>query len=416
MLMDWFGTAAASPAEAEVQTISGLSRIICEVMEDPRLQDIWVEGEITNHKHHPKGHRYFSLSEELNGRTYVINCAMWRSFARELDFEPVNGMHVLVWGSVEVYEPHGKYQLIVREMNRAGAGEKHLMVQRWKQMLDDEGLFEEGRKKALPRFPRKIGVVTSAAGAARHDIEQVIARRYPTEIVISPAPVQGEGAHREIAAALKRIDGRVDVIIIGRGGGSFEDLFEFNHPEVVRAIAACTTPVVSAIGHEVDVTLADFAADLRAATPSAAAELVVPDRRDLVHELQKLDTQLENSLVSRIFYARRGLEDLKLRIQPRRIIRRIDEAMQRLVDLEERLNRGTGTRLEREKLKLGQITAILEGLNPYVPLARGYCIIEKDDAIITSARALTAGDRVMLRLGDGSAEAEIEEVRYDNDV
>lgn len=414
--MDWFGTAAASPAEAEVQTISGLSRIICEVMEDPRLQDIWVEGEITNYKHHSKGHRYFSLSEELNGRTYVINCAMWRSFARELDFEPVNGMHVLVWGSVEVYEPHGKYQLIVREMNRAGAGEKHLMVQRWKQMLGDEGLFEEGRKKALPRFPQKIGVVTSPAGAARHDIEQVIARRYPAEIVISPAPVQGEGAHREIAAALKRIDGRVDVIIIGRGGGSFEDLFEFNHPDVVRTIAACITPVVSAIGHEVDVTLADFAADLRAATPSAAAELVVPDRRDLAHELQKLNKQLENSLVSRIFYARRGLEDLRLRIQPRRIIRRIDEEMQRIVDLEERLNRGTGTRLEREKLKLGQISAVMEGLNPYVPLARGYCIIEKDEAIITSARALTVGDRVMLRLGDGSAEAEIEEVRYDNDV
>ena len=185
-------------------------------------------------------------------------------------------MEVIITGSVRVYPPHGAYQIQVKEMTRGGAGEKYLLVERWKKELAAEGWFAIERKRPLPSFPTRVGVVTSETGAVIHDIRTVIARRYPVEIVISPTAVQGEDAHREIARAIERVAGRVDVVIVARGGGSFEDLFPFNHPDVVRAIAACPVPVVSAVGHEVDVTLADLAADMRAPTPSAAAELVGP--------------------------------------------------------------------------------------------------------------------------------------------
>jgi exodeoxyribonuclease VII large subunit len=401
---------------AEIKTIAEVSHLIHHLLDDQRLQGIWVEGEVRNYSSSAKGHCYFSLSEQQGGQTYVINCAMWRSYARELTFAPADGMHVLAWGSVEVYEPHGKYQFIVRDLARVGEGEKHLLVQRWKEELAREGLFEAARKQPLPRMPERVGVVTSATGAARRDIEHVIARRFPLEIVLSPTAVQGETAPAEIAAAIRKIDGLVDVIIIGRGGGSFEDLFAFNHPLVVRAIAACETPVVSAVGHEIDHTLADYAADLRAPTPSAAAELVVPDRNALAANLGLLEQQLRSAIVARVERGRETVEDLRLRLQPRRFRRRVDEGMQRLVDLDERLYRAERSLIEKQRMVLQQLSAMLGALDPLAPLTRGYAVVERDGTVVASAGALVRGDRVVLRMGDGSASARIEEVHHDNDI
>lgn len=401
---------------AEVISVAEVSRLVSRLLDDPRLQGIWVEGEIRDWSSSAKGHCYFSLSEQDGGRSYQVRCAMWRSYARELSFSPGDGMHVLAWGSVEVYEPQGRYQFIARDLLRVGEGEKHLLVQRWKEELAREGLFDQARKQPLPRIPARVGVVTSATGAARRDIEQVIARRFPVEIVLSPAAVQGETAPAEIAAAIGRIDGRVDVIIVGRGGGSFEDLFAFNHPVVVRAIAACTTPVVSAVGHEIDHTLADYAADLRAPTPSAAAELVVPDRNEMTAEIGRLRQQLRASLLGRVERGWETLEDLRLRLQPRRFRRKLDEEMQRLVDLDERLGRAEISLIERRRMALGRLSATLGALDPLAPLARGYCMVEKNGGVVASATALCPGDGVIIRLGDGNASARIEEVHHDKNV
>ncbi|HNJ80010.1 MAG TPA: exodeoxyribonuclease VII large subunit, partial [Methanoregulaceae archaeon] len=272
---------AAEEHGIAVFSISEISSVISSILDDTRIQDIWIRGEVTNFRPHVSGHRYFSLSERGQNCGAVINCVMWRSDAKRIGGEFRDGMDVIAFGSITHYAPQGKYQFIARELRHAGVGEKHLLVERWKAELAAEGLFSEERKRPLPRFPMRVGVVTSETGAVLQDIRNIIARRFPLEIIVSPTAVQGESAHLEIAAALRRIDGRADVIIVGRGGGSFEDLFPFNHPDVVRALSRCSVPVVSAIGHEVDITLADFAADVRAPTPSAAAELVVQDREVL---------------------------------------------------------------------------------------------------------------------------------------
>ncbi|NYT05488.1 MAG: exodeoxyribonuclease VII large subunit [Methanomicrobiales archaeon] len=412
--MDWFAPAAG---EAEltgtVSRVSDVSRLIATLLDDPRLQDIWIEGEVRDLRRPPKGHLYFSLSERKAGITYTINCAMWRTFARELAFAPSDGMHVIAWGSVEVYEPHGKYQVIVRDLRPAGAGEKHLLVEQWKEMLTREGLFDTARKRPLPRFPKTVGVVTSASGAARHDIEQVIARRFPVAILLSPATVQGENAPREIASALRRLDGRADVIIVGRGGGSFEELFAFNHPDVVRAVAACTTPVVSAVGHETDTTLCDFAADVRAPTPSAAAELVVPDRRELQTELNHIRGQMQAGWAKKADHAGHLLEDIRLRIAPRRFRRRINTELQSLAETAERLERAIRNRTERERLVLGHLRAKIEANSPFGPLKRGYALVTKSGAPVVSACELLPGDEVRIRMADGTAGARILEVDHD---
>lgn len=399
-----------------IHRVSEVSGLICDLLDDARLHQIWVRGEVTNYKDHSSGHRYFSLSERNGTNSALINCVMWRTYASGLGFEPKDGMDVLAWGSVEVYEPHGRYQFIVREMLPAGAGERHLMVERWKRELDAEGLFAPERKRPLPLFPRRIGVVTSRTGAAVKDILSVIARRYPAEVVLSPTAVQGEGAHAEIAEAIRRIDGRVDVIIVGRGGGSFEDLFPFNHPDVVRAVAACKTPVISAVGHEVDTALCDFAADLRAPTPSAAAERAVPDREEVLRELRGCDERMRSLLFHRLAALQSEVGDLRGRMHPQRLVRRIHERMQRLAEQEEALRRAALARVQRERSTLAEVRADLSGKNPLAVLERGYCIVEADGRIARSARDLRPGGPVVLRMKDGRARAVVEEIRYDGDL
>lgn len=396
--------------------VSEVSGLICDLLDDARLHQIWVRGEVTNYKNHASGHRYFSLSERDGRDSALINCAMWRSYAAGLTFAPGDGMDVLALGTVEVYEPHGKYQLIVRELRQAGAGDRHLMVERWKKELDAEGLFAPERRRALPAFPQRIGVVTSPTGAALADIRSVISRRYPAEVILSPTAVQGEGAHAEIAEAIRRIDGLVDVIIVGRGGGSFEDLFPFNHPDVVRAVAGCRTPVISAVGHEVDTALCDFAADLRAPTPSAAAERAVPERREVLRELAGFEERMRSLLLHRVAAAAGEVEDLRERMHPRRLSRRINERMQRLAEHEELLRRAAAGRVQRERAALAEVRASLSGQNPLAILERGYCIVEADGRIARSAASLAPGERVTIRMMDGRAVAVVEEITYDEDL
>jgi len=406
------------PFGTRIYGVSEVSGLICDLLDDTRLQGIWVRGEVTNYKNHVSGHRYFSLSEQGGRNPALINCIMWRTSASNLKFTPEDGMAVLARGSVEVYEPHGRYRLIVREMRQEGGpGERHLMVERWKRELEAEGLFDPGRRRPLPAFPCRVGVVTSPTGAAIEDILSVISRRYPAaEVILSPTAVQGDGAHNEIAEALRRVDGLVDVIIVGRGGGSFEDLFAFNHPDVVRAVAACTTPVISAVGHEVDTALCDFAADLRAPTPSAAAERAVPDRLELLRDLAGQRDRMETLLIRRLDAAGREVEDLRARMHPRRLTRRINERMQRLAEHEELLRRAALSRVQRERSALAEVRARLEGKDPLAILERGYCIVESEGSIVRSAGDLSPGDRVVLRMKDGRCRAVVEEVDHDRDV
>jgi exodeoxyribonuclease VII large subunit len=261
-----------------------------------------------------------------------------------------------------------------------------------------------------------VGVVTSETGAVIHDIRTVIARRYPVEIVISPTTVQGDVAHREIARAIERVAGHVDVVIVARGGGSFEDLFPFNHPDVVRAIATCPVPVVSAIGHEVDVTLADLASDMRAATPSAAAELVVPDRKDLRLALRDLRGQLGATLLSRVSRAQDEIAALRDSLRPQRFCRRIGEKRQAAADLSDRLERSFSTRIERDRLMLAEMRTALEGRSPRAVLARGYCVAEKNGIVVKSVNAMRENDRLNLRFYDGKSRVMVERVDHDGNL
>lgn len=418
--MDWFNTPDESEkkaAPAAPLLVSELSSIISELLDDARLQDLRVRGEVTNYKHHGSGHRYFSLSEKGGGSTAaVIKCVMWRSDAERLAFRPEEGMEVVVTGSVTLYAPHGSYQLRVRSMEKAGLGEKYLLVEKWKKELATEGLFSTERKRELPPFPTRVGVVTSETGAVIHDIRNVITRRYPVEILISPTAVQGEAAHTEIAAAIRRLSGLADVVIVARGGGSFEDLFPFNHPDVVRAIASCPVPVVSAIGHEVDITLADLAADVRAPTPSAAAELVVPDRNILRLQLMELRDLMGSALLGRLAWAKEEIASLRDRLRPRRFAQKIGERQQFTADLAERLERAVSTRLERDHLVLAGMRTALESRNPVAVLARGYCVAEKDGNVVKGTGMLAEKDRLRLRFYDGNSQVIVERVNHDGNI
>ncbi len=416
--MDWFNRpdVAAVPERAPLR-VSELSAIIESLLDNPLLQDILVRGEVTNYTHHARGHRYFSLSEKGGGNTAaVIKCVMWRSDAERLSFIPSEGMEVIVTGTVRAYAPHGAYQLQVKEIRKAGVGEKFLLIEQWKRQLAAEGCFSLERKRCLPAFPARVGVVTSETGAVIHDIRTVVGRRYPLEIIISPTVVQGEQAHTEIAAAISRIAGMVDVVIVARGGGSFEDLFPFNHPDVVRAIVACPVPVVSAIGHEVDVTLSDLAADLRAATPSAAAELAVPDRLVLISQVQDLKGRLNAALQDRVAWAWDEISDLRDRLRPQRFCRKLEERKQSIADLSDRLERAFSNLLGRERLLLAEMKTALDSQNPLAVLARGYCVVEKNGTVVKSADALTKGDRMNIRFYDGRSRVIVEEVEHERDL
>jgi exodeoxyribonuclease VII large subunit len=377
---------------------------------DQLLQAVWVRGEISNFKWHTSGHIYFTLKDE----SAQIKCVMFRSAAQRLRFRPDNGMQVLVHGNVTVFERDGAYQLYAVEMDPAGLGALHLEFEQLKRRLAAEGLFDEEHKRPLPALPRRVGIVTAPTGAAIRDMITVARRRFPSvHLVIAPALVQGSEAPASLIRGLKllaRVDG-VDVIIIGRGGGSLEDLWAFNDEGLARAIRNCPVPVVSAVGHETDYTIADFAADLRAPTPSAAAELVVPSRSELAGQVDALRIRLAAAtrrIVERKRIRLRGLAERPVLQRPQG---RLLQDRQRLDDLIRRLGFVGGKMLESHRRELGALAGRLDALSPLAVLARGYAIARAESgAIIKDAHQVAVGDAIQVMVHKGQLHCRVESV------
>ena len=394
-------------------TVSELTAHIRALIEgDPFLAAVVVRGEVSNFRRASSGHCYFTLKDE----TSSIRAVLFRSRGRFLSFAPENGMAVRVRGYVSVFEKDGVYQLYAEEMAPDGEGALARALEQLKGRLQAEGLFDPGRKRPLPAFPARIGVVTSASGAAVRDIIRITGRRWPLAgVVVAPAAVQGEAAPEEIArgiALLNRLPD-VDVIVVGRGGGSLEELWAFNSETVVRAVYASRVPVVAAVGHETDWTLTDYVADVRASTPSAAAELVTPDRAELAVSLTRLERRLREAV-------RRGLDQRRRRLSEltgRRIFQDPAGAVcgrrsEILDHLATRLVLAAQLTLRRVSARHGALTGRLAGLDPRAVLARGYSICTREDTgeIVTAARTLAAGERVAVTFRQGRASCTVDEV------
>ena len=370
-------------------TVTQLNRYIKGLLEaDEVLGGLWVKGEISNYKAHSSGHHYFSLKDN----DAAIRCVMFRQWAQSLAFRPEQGMGVLVRGNISLYERDGQYQLYVQEIQPDGVGAMHLAMEQLKAELAKEGFFDESRKKLLPAFPQVVAMITSPTGAAWHDVKRVLFSRWQaTELLLYPASVQGTEAPNEIAAAIYKAnqEAKADVLIVGRGGGSLEELWAFNSREVAMAIIASKIPVVSAVGHEVDYTIADFVADRRAATPSAAAEMVVPDRRDVEYRLGVMQASLDRIITENISTA----NDLLVNIQN---------------DMIELLE----YRLEKDNDKLIRTARALELLSPLAILSRGYAICHKadDSKPLKNAKDIKPGDDVVALLEKGSLNCKVLEV------
>ncbi|MDW8102331.1 MAG: exodeoxyribonuclease VII large subunit [Anaerolineae bacterium] len=369
---------------------------------DFTLQDVWVEGEISNFSPALSGNYYFSLKDEKA----VIQCVMWRESAWSLSYVPSDGDHVIAHGYVDIYPTKGVYQLYVDKIKPVGIGLLYVKLEQLKARLSQEGLFDQSRKRPLPRFPWRIGLVTSPFGAAIRDILRIIGRRYPlAEIILSPAQVQGEEAPSSIVRALQLLNtwGQVDLIILARGGGSFEELMAFNDEQVVRAVASSNIPIVCGVGHEVDYTLADLAADLRAPTPSAAAEIAVPDREELRQHIRNFERRLELALHNKLQEAKQKVEREKRALAAYSPLTKITLWRQQVDELEARLSQSSLTALAMRKGKVEALKEKLEALNPLGVLKRGYALVySRQGRIIKSVKQVKPGDKFNVRLWDGS--------------
>jgi exodeoxyribonuclease VII large subunit len=386
-----------------ILTVSRVTGYIKDSLEtDDLLGDLWVAGEVSNFVKAQSGHLYFSVKDA----GAALKCVMWRSAAAKRPYAPRDGDAVVLHGRILVYEPRGEYQLQVDLIQPEGVGLLYQAFLELKDRLEAEGLFDAARKRQLPPFPRRIGVVTSPTAAVLRDIVNVLSRRYPlAQVVLAPAAVQGVDAPPQIAAALAALNalGNVDVIILARGGGSLEDLWAFNDEQVARAIVASTVPVISAVGHETDFTIADFVADLRAPTPSAAAELVAPDVRDLRLQLAASETGIGEAV-------QRRLADLRGQVDERlRLLRRfspdqvIGRQRQRLDDLTRTATASAAHRLMLERERTAALAARLATLSPYATLGRGYAIVRHlgGGAVVTRVAQVARGDPLAVRVADG---------------
>ncbi len=395
-----------------ILTVSALTKYIKSILEqDKHLSSVLLEGEISNFTNHrASGHFYFSLKDE----GAVISAVMFRSAAQALPFLPENGMRVIVSGRVSVYEKSGQYQIYVNQMQPAGVGALHLAFEQMKKRLAAEGLFDPAHKRPLPRFPQRIGIITSKSGAAVHDMLNILSRRYPVaEVIVHPALVQGEGAVDSLCAALDWFEKNrgADVILLGRGGGSIEDLWAFNEEKLARKVYSMTIPVISAVGHETDTTICDFVADLRAPTPSAAAELAAPDLQKVRAALQETGRRLETILRGKTTRWRVQLEAMKKRrafSDPEAIF----GARRMLLDSAASAVCTAATERTREqKHRLGLLAQRLDDISPLRVLARGYLFAaDQAGGRVASVRQLAAGERVLLTLRDGKAACRVEEI------
>ena len=374
---------------------------------DPVLRSVEVTGEISGYKHHYSGHRYFTL-KDADSR---IQCVMFRQYAQGLTFAPADGQKVIVSGSVALYVRDGSYQLYVHAMRPAGQGDLYAKFEALKARLLKEGLFDESLKRPIPFYPRTIGIVTALTGAAVHDMIRVARRRNPNVgIVIAPCAVQGAGAAQEIARAIERLNrqGACDVLLVGRGGGSIEDLWAFNEEVTARAIRASKIPVISCVGHEVDFTIADFAADARAATPSAAAEIAVPVYDDLVSELSALTQRLHKALRTGQTIRRQRLQAIAdrpvLRAPAQHLLKPLNETLQ---SLRGQLDGAMTRRRDAARAELFAIGEKLSALNPRSVLGRGYAYVTRGDAFVRRAGEVQAGEHIDVIMTDGRIEAQV---------
>jgi exodeoxyribonuclease VII large subunit len=441
----------AQTPERTVYTVARLNREVRLLLEQG-LAVLWVEAELSNFTQPASGHWYFTLKDP----EAQIRGAMFRQRNMHLGFTPKSGQLVLVRGRVSLYEPRGDYQLIAEHMEEAGVGALKREFERLKARLAAEGLFAPELKRPLPLFPRRIGVITSPSGAAIRDVLHILKRRYPpAQVLIYPTPVQGAAAVPALIQALERASARADcdVLILARGGGSLEDLWAFNDEGVARAIRACAVPVVSGIGHEIDFTIADFVADVRAPTPSGAAELVVPDRQELLNTLRRIGERLVQSGRRELRLASQSLQNLRHRLQRTHPGVRLQHSAQRLDELEQRLRKALHARVQHQAIRLSTALAALmratpaqrlaaltarsaelrirlrhalqrclqaskhrldlaqqrlDSVSPLATLARGFAIVTRaDGSVITDASAVALGDEVLARVQHGTLRARI---------
>ena len=377
------------------------------------LQKIYVKGEVSNCKYHTSGHIYFSLKDE----TGVLSCVMFAGHRRGLAFRMKNGDRVVVGGAVDVYERDGRYQLYAKEISLEGAGALYERFLALKTELEEMGMFAQEYKQPIPAFIHRLGVVTAPTGAAVQDIRNISLRRDPyLQIILYPALVQGEGAADSIVRGIHMLDqAEVDVIIVGRGGGSIEDLWAFNEEKVARAIFECRTPIISAVGHETDFTIADFVADLRAPTPSAAAELAVADFRQILQNIAGLRDRMQKAMQRRAELGRAQLMQYQMRFQYLNPEAKLRDNRQRLDDLDELLRRAMKNRIAEERHMLGIYLERYRGLSPLYKLNQGYSFVsDREGNGIISTKQVHSGDLLEISVTDGVTEAEVRSSRKED--
>ena len=372
---------------------------------DYALNNIYIKGEVSNCKYHSSGHIYFTLKDGSS----AISCVMFAGARMTgLTFRLTDGQSVVAGGNVSVYERDGKYQLYAKEIFLHGAGALYEEYERLKQKLYEEGLFDMERKKPIEKFPKKIGIVTASTGAAIRDIESIAKRRNPyVQLVLYPAKVQGIGASESIVRGIKRLDQmNMDTIIIGRGGGSIEDLWAFNEEIVARAIFRAKTPIISGTGHETDTTIADYVADLRAPTPSAACELAIPDIRGIFEQFHSYEEALKSPILRKVERYRHQLERMEWKLEQNSPSHRLQEQKMRLADLELQLEESMKRKIERTKNRLALYNERLNGLSPTAKLARGYgYVTDQEEKTVTSVTDVQKGEEIKVTLLDGTIHA-----------
>jgi exodeoxyribonuclease VII large subunit len=395
--------------EKNIISVTEITRRIKGVLERG-FNEVWVQGEISNCKLHTSGHMYFTLKDE----GAQLSAVMWRSRVAQMLFRPNDGMKVIIRGNITVYEPRGNYQIDCLQLQPVGMGELQLAFDRLKQKLSAEGLFDEAHKKPLPSYPRKIGIVTSLTGAAIQDMLNVLARRFPTlEVIVAPVKVQGIGAADEIAQAIRDLNtlSGIDVMIVGRGGGSLEDLWAFNEEVVARAIYSSGIPIISAVGHEIDFSISDFVADLRAPTPSAAAELVVKDKNEIIDILRNFSYTIQNLATSRIQSSKERVRTLVGSYSFNKPLDLFRQRGQMVDDLERRLHQSIGHRFGMVRQQAQSLAKRIQSVDPQLTLKRGYTIVYRGHKIIPAAAQVAEKDRITIRFHDGSAESIVELVQ-----
>lgn len=392
---------------SSILTVSQLNRYMSfKIKEDTKLRGLLVKGEISGFTHHMRtGHFYFTIKDS----TSSIKAVMFNSYAASLKFMPQSGMNVIVMGSLQVFERDGVYQLYVTDIQPDGIGAQYLAFEQLKEKLATEGLFEPVYKKPLPKFPKRVGIVTAKGGAALRDILNILGRRYPfCEAIVFPCVVQGEYAVDSICEALEFADSSgCDVIICGRGGGSPEDLFAFNSEKIARTVFAMNTPVISAVGHETDTTLIDFVSDLRAPTPSAAAELAVPDTASLSAAVDSYKNALDNAFATVIARKRHELMAIESELKNYAPSAALSAMREKLASNEIRLSEAMKSCIEKKKAVIGSRAAALDSLSPLKIMSRGYSLVYKENELIKSADELSEGDRITVKFADNEASAVI---------